>query len=146
MRKEHRRLTRRNMKVFFSTQNIDPGLFGQKEGLHLSIPTGVGIARIATSGRGVGAGGIHQISSLVPRVKTKKESGAVLDRGCLYMAFSVQGKAWPFHPRGWLCRQSSWVYGMPVHYVVPVQEAWYCLCFGLLHSWKLASPAVVACV
>lgn len=25
-------------EVFFSTQNIDPGLFGQKEGLHLSIP------------------------------------------------------------------------------------------------------------
>lgn len=92
------------MKVFFSTQNIDPGLFGQKEGLHLSIPTGLGIARIATSGRGVGAGGIHKISSLVPRVKSKKESGAVLGRGCLYVASSVQGKAWPFHPRGWLCQ------------------------------------------
>ena len=111
-------------EVFFSTQNIDPGLFGQKEGLLLSIPTGPGISRVATSRRGVGVGGIHKISSLVPRVKSRKESQAVLGRGCLYVVSSVQGKAYPFHPRGWLRQQSSpGVCGMPVHYVVPIQEA-----------------------
>lgn len=68
---------------FFLHTNIDPGLFGQKEELHLSIPMGPGISRIATSERGVGVGGIHKISSLLPRVKSKKESGAVLGRGCL---------------------------------------------------------------
>lgn len=47
-------------QVFLSTHNIDPKLFGQKERLHLSIPVGPGISRIAVSGGGVGIGGTQK--------------------------------------------------------------------------------------
>lgn len=76
--KRRQKAHKEEREFFFSTQNIDPGLFEQKEVLHFSIPTGSSISRIATSGRGAGVGGIHKISSLVPWVKSRKESGAVL--------------------------------------------------------------------
>jgi len=61
-------------EVFSSHKTLIQDFFGQKEGLHLSIPRGFDISRIATSGRGVGVGRIHKIASLVPRLKSKKES------------------------------------------------------------------------
>lgn len=69
--KRTRKAHKEEREFFFSpTQNFDLGLCGQKEGLHLSIPMGPNIYRIATSGRGVGVGRIHKISSLVPRLKS----------------------------------------------------------------------------
>lgn len=67
--KRTRKAQKEEREFFSPTRNIDPGLFGQKEGLHLSIPMGPAISRIATSGRGVRLGRIHKTSSLVPRLK-----------------------------------------------------------------------------
>lgn len=104
---------------FCSTQNNDLWLDGKK-GCISPSPVGPSISRIATSERGAGVGGIHKISFLIPRVKSEKESGAVLGRGFLYMAACAQGKACLLHPRGWLCQLSSpGVCGLCLHYVVP---------------------------
>lgn len=71
----------------FLLQNIDPGQCGQKEGLHLSIPTEPGTSRAAPGGRGnkESSVGERNPQNLLPALQgiKQKESGAVRGRGCL---------------------------------------------------------------
>lgn len=119
----------------FLPQNIDPGLCGQKEGLHLSIPTDPGTSRAAPGGRGNKESSVGQRNpqNLLPALQgiKQKRKWSSTRQGLPLVASSAEGKPCPFHPTAPLCQQPPPWSMACLHSMVSTRGAWQCLSSAL---------------